>query len=123
MIIGVGTDIIEISRIEMAVKKESFLKRYFTVSEIARYQTKKHCISSIAADFAAKEAVAKAIGTGFRGFTPQDIALGRSQEGKPYVEVSGQCAVICQNRGIAAFHISLSHSNAFATAYVIAEGK
>ena len=122
MILGVGTDIIEISRIAGAAT-ESFLKKYFTNEEIFRYQQMKNSAPSIAADFAAKEAVAKAIGTGFRGFSSNEIEIGRDELGRPFVCTYGRCADICRQKGIENFYISLSHCKEFAVAYTIAEGK
>lgn len=121
MIIGVGTDMIEISRVAKAAT-ESFLKKYFTDLEIARYQQLKNNSATIAADFAAKEAVAKAIGTGFRGFSLNEIELLRTAEGQPYIQTYGNCSKICSEKGIHQFHVSLSHSQQYATAFVVAEG-
>ena len=89
MIIGIGTDIIEIERIYNAVKEnEMFLKKVFTDRELDQYNMNKLRIESVAGNFAAKEAISKAIGTGFRGFKLSDIEVLRDSLGKPIVKLS-----------------------------------
>ena len=74
MILGIGVDIIEIDRIEKAIKKQNkFLEKIFTNKEIEYFQNRKMNIEVIAGNFAAKEAISKALGTGFRGISFLDI--------------------------------------------------
>lgn len=123
MIFGVGTDIIEIERIERAIEKERFLNRYFTEKERSFFADKKGKIQSIAANFSAKEAVAKAMGLGFSGFGAEEIEILRDEKGKPYVHLQGRAEEKAKNSGIVTFHLSLSHSKKYAIAFVVAEGE
>lgn len=85
-IYGIGTDIIEISRIEKAIKQTSLFKRkVYTEKEIEHIEKKKHPYSSYAGRFASKEAVSKAFGTGVHGFSLSDIEILNDELGKPYV--------------------------------------
>ena len=122
MIFGVGVDIVEIDRIKLAVKKnDKFLERMFTLNELEYYKLKKYKAESIAAGFAAKEAVLKALGTGLRGFTWKDIEIMRLNVGKPIVRLTGSIKDFVKSNGIGDIHISISHSKKFAVANAIAE--
>lgn len=123
MIIGVGTDIIEIARIKSAVEKSkhSFLHRIFTDNEIAFFESNHYLVHSIAGGFAAKEAVMKALGTGLRGFQFKDIEILRDHLGKPYVKLYNGARKIADDIQVRKIHLSISHCKAYATAYVVAE--
>ncbi|MEE0944112.1 MAG: holo-ACP synthase [Clostridia bacterium] len=118
MILGVGCDIIEISRIEKAMKKENFLTHCFTDREIEYFKSKHNRAESIAAGFAAKEAVSKALGTGISGFSLTDIEILHQENGKPYVNLSGGAAKIADNLA-GKVSISMSHSENMAMAYAV----
>ncbi len=122
MVIGVGTDLVEIQRMEKACQKESFLAYTFTDQE--RRQAKES-ISSLAGDFAVKESVAKALGTGFRGFGPKDIEALRDELGKPYVKLYGGAAKRAKALGIGDIQVSITNTREYAAAFVVAqtEGK
>ncbi|MGL4655357.1 MAG: holo-ACP synthase [Sarcina sp.] len=125
MIIGIGTDIIEIQRVEKVLKRtEKFLARNFSEEEIEYFTIKNLKIETIAGAFSAKEAVSKALGTGFRGFSLSDIEVLRTELGKPFVKVSNNVEKIILEKGIInyKFHLSISHSKENAIAYVILEG-
>ena len=85
MILGVGTDLVEIRRMERACKKDYFVVRTFTDMESRQA---KGSVSKLAGSFAVKEAVAKALGTGFRTFMPIDVEVLRDDVGKPYVKIT-----------------------------------
>lgn len=122
MIVGVGCDIIEIERIARAIKRESFIHRVFTAKEAAYCQSRGHqAAASFAARFAAKEAVLKALGTGLREGSLQEIAVANDALGKPLVQLSGHFAALSRQLGVKNIQISLSHSRDFAVAYVIME--
>lgn len=122
MIVGVGCDIIEIERIARAIKSESFIRRVFTAEEAAYCQRRgQQAAASFAARFAAKEAVLKALGTGLREGSLQEIAVDNDGLGKPLVQLSGHFAMLAKQLGVKNIQISLSHSRDFATAYVIME--
>lgn len=122
MIVGVGCDIIEIERIARAIKSESFIRRVFTAEEAAYCQRRgQQVAASFAARFAAKEAVLKALGTGLREGSLQEIAVDNDGLGKPLVQLSGHFAMLAKQLGVKNIQISLSHSRDFAVAYVIME--
>ena len=122
MIVGVGCDIIEIERIARAIKSESFIRRVFTAEEAAYCQRRgQQAAASFAARFAAKEAVLKALGTGLREGSLQEIAVDNNGLGKPLVQLSGHFAMLAKQLGVKNIQISLSHSRELATAYVIME--
>lgn len=122
MIVGVGCDIIEIERIARAIKSESFIRRVFTAEEAAYCQRRgQQAAASFAARFAAKEAVLKALGTGLREGSLQEIAVDNDVLGKPLVQLSGHFAMLAKQLGVKNIQISLSHSRDFAVAYVIME--
>lgn len=124
MIIGIGTDIIEIERIKLAIQagEGRFSARVFTIGEIAYCQGKKNPYPSFAARFAAKEAVLKALGCGFSGVRWQDIEVVK-QDGAPGIELRGRALELARERGINRVMISLSHSDSHAVAYAVALGR
>lgn len=122
MIVGIGCDIIEIERIARAIKSESFIRRVFTAEEAAYCQRRgQQAAASFAARFAAKEAVLKALETGLREGSLQEIAVDNDVLGKPLVQLSGHFAMLAKQLGVKNIQISLSHSRELATAYVIME--
>lgn len=125
MILGIGTDIIEIERVNKAVERNSnFITRNFSDNEIEHFKLRKFKTETIAGAFSAKEAVSKAIGTGFRGFSLCDIEILRDNLGKPYVKVNEKVEKVMKDFSIInyKFHVSISHNKESAIAYVILEG-
>lgn len=121
MIIGIGTDIIEIKRIEDVVsKRQRFLERNFTSKERVLFKERNHRIETIAGNFAAKEAVSKALGTGVI-FSWQDIEVLRNKQGKPIVHLKGEAEKIFKNLKAKNIQISISHNNQHAIANCIIE--
>jgi holo-[acyl-carrier protein] synthase len=122
VILGIGTDIIEIRRIEEAVRRnERFLKKCFTEQEQKLFQERKNSFNTIAATFAAKEAVAKAFGTGFRNFGLRDIEVLRDDMGKPYVLTYGNAKKLAEELKVSKIFITLSHCREYAVAYAIVQ--
>lgn len=121
MIYGIGTDIIEISRIEKAIQKKSFIQNIFTKNEIEYFYNKGSHVETLAATFCAKEATAKAIGTGFRKFSPIDIEIIHNENHKPFINISSKLQYILKQMNISnyQFYISVSHCQTYATAFVI----
>jgi holo-[acyl-carrier protein] synthase len=118
---AIGVDIIEIDRIKRAVDRwqDSFLKRIYTQAELENH----HNISSLAARFAAKEAVMKALGTGTRGVSWTDIEIIANSDGAPLIRLYGRALQKSTEMGIAQFDISISHSRKYAIAFVIGHAK
>lgn len=123
MIIGTGIDIIEISRIKDAIKRQAFVHRVFTVGEQQYCESKGvQKASSYAARFAGKEAVMKAFGTGLAGGSMQDIEILLNDKGCPYVNLSGKFAALAEELGATSVHISLTHARECAAAQAILWG-
>lgn len=122
MIKGIGTDMIEISRIEKAVAGSSFFNKIYTEGERAYYVEKKKKIETLAGLFSAKEAVSKALGTGFRGFKPCDIEILPNELGKPEVTLYGKAKELEILLGIEKIHVSITHCQSYAVAFAVAEG-
>lgn len=120
MIIGVGTDLIEIDRIRKACEKEAFLMRVYTETE--RRQAGGRA-SRLAGDFAVKEAVSKVFGTGFRGFYLNDIEVIRDDNGRPYVELYGEAKKLSESLKINRIHVSITNTGSLAMAYAVGEGE
>ncbi|MGV8146105.1 MAG: holo-ACP synthase [Alkaliphilus sp.] len=121
MIKGIGIDIIEVSRIEKAlVKNERFLQRIFTDCEILLFNNKGAKFTTIAGGFAAKEAVSKALGTGFRDIKWKDIEVLNDEMGKPYVKLHNNAKNIAYGKGISEILITISHTRYNAVAQAIA---
>ncbi len=113
----VGIDCVDISRIEKSIEIPGFLDRIFSDGEMAMFAQKKMNPQTIAANFAAKEAFSKSLGTGIRGFKLKEVSVLRDELGAPYIELTGKAAEIAGN---AQFTVSITHTEAIATAIVIA---
>ena len=124
-IIGVGIDIIEVTRLNKAIERygSKFLTRVFTDDEIEYCKIKKHCNEHYAARFAAKEAFVKALGTGIaKGIRWKDIEIGNNKAGKPEIFLDGIAKEIADKSGVKKTHISMTHNKGSAIAFVILEG-
>lgn len=117
MIYGSGIDIIKVERVERLSKKDAFMNKLFTSKE--REYLKDKGAESIAGYFSAKEAIVKAMGTGFRNFKFTDIEVLR-EESEPYVMLHGNAKKIAFNKGIKFIKVSISHEKEFAVANAIA---
>lgn len=120
MIKGIGTDIIEIDRIKNSVEKQSFLDKIYTEPEKRLFHGKNYEI--LAGRFAAKEAIAKALGTGFNGCSPIEIEILRKRSGQPHVNLYGNAKEIYNDLGGKKIFLSISHNKENAIAYAIIEG-
>jgi holo-[acyl-carrier protein] synthase len=115
VIVGVGIDVVDIARFERSLERTPGLReRLFT--EVERDLAGR----SLAARFAAKEALAKALGAP-RGLRWTDAEVGRAGDGRPTLRVAGTVADAATERGVTRWHLSLSHDGGVATAIVIAE--
>ena len=124
MILGTGIDIIEVARIRASHEKfgERFLKRILRPGEIAYCLGHKQPAPFLAARFAAKEAVSKAFGTGIGAQLGwQDVEVGRKESGEPFVILHGGGLQLLKERGGRIVHLSLSHTEHYATAMAILE--
>ena len=122
MILGVGTDICQISRIAKAIENPRFAARVFTDLEWRRLDDLcgERVAERAAGMFAAKEAVAKALGTGFRGFGMQDVEILADERGRPVAMLHNGAAA---RAGGGRVHISISHDGGMALAFAVWEAK
>jgi holo-[acyl-carrier protein] synthase len=124
MVLGLGTDLIEIERIQISMDRfgERFLERVFTAGEIAYCRAKRQSAESFAARFAAKEAGAKALGTGIsRGVNWKEIEVRREMGQRPTLHFSGRAGELAAAMGVRRAQLSLSHSRKLAIAMVVVE--
>src|SRR4051794_26231558 len=122
-ILGIGTDIIECPRIGKMIEQhgELFLMRVFTEREIRYCQARRHAIEHFAGRWAAKEAVLKAIGTGWRkGISWRDVEIRKDLSGQPKVALRGGAKEIVLKLRISSILVTISHCRTYATAYAIA---
>ena len=125
MIHGIGIDIIDINRIRRVIDKygNRFKKRCFSISEIERSEKRLNCAESYAKRYAAKEACAKALGTGLaRGVFWKDIEVKNNQYGKPFIKLHGKANEIYKNMSKTSntqIQVSLSDEEKYAIANVI----
>jgi len=122
MIIGIGTDIVSITRIEGSLSRqgERFARRLLHDQEWDAYTQSNFPARLLAKRFAAKEAVAKALGTGFRqGMGPRHIAIDHDDLGRPLVIYTGPAEALRQSRGVQASFLSISDEKDYAVAYVV----
>ena len=119
MIIGIGNDIIEVERVRKACEKEAFLTRCFTKREIESFKDKPQ---SLAGNFAVKESVAKAFGTGLRKIKLLDIEVLRNELGAPYVNLYNEAEHMAKELGVAKVHVSISNLSELAVSFVVLEG-
>lgn len=125
MIIGIGTDIVSIPRIEKAVERfgERFINKVFTDKEAIVCKVKKDQASHLAARFAAKEAVLKALGTGIsNGIGFKDVEVARVQGKRPEIILHGIGKKVAESLGVKDIHISISHEADIALAFAVIEG-
>lgn len=116
----VGTDIIEIERIQRAMEKAHFGARVFTPTELQYAKSRgKQMMSSLAGMYAAKESFFKALGTGFRGGSWQEVEIKRDDLGAPHIYCSGYFKEVLHNNGFKHIELSISHCKEYATAVVI----
>lgn len=124
MILGHGIDLVDVARLRRSVEEhgDHFLNRVFTWAErdYCDRQTKRR-FEHLAARFAAKEAVFKALGTGWSGgIAWTDVEVIRSEQGRPGARLSGVAAEVAEKIGIVLWHLSLSHTETHAIASAIA---
>ena len=126
MIVGIGTDITEVARIGDLVDRhgERFLKRVFTEDELAYCMERTRRNEHLAARFAAKEAVLKAIKTGVGpGTSMREVEVIRGPKGEPEVRLHGRTARVARAKGVRRIHVTLSHTPEYGVAFVVCEGQ
>lgn len=123
MVLGIGTDIIEIARVKKALENKAFIERVFSKTEQDYCEARgAQAAASYAARFAGKEAVMKALGTGLAGGRLLEIEIMPDEKGKPQVFLSGSFALLAAENKVEQVMISLSHCRDYATAQAILVG-
>jgi holo-[acyl-carrier protein] synthase len=121
MIVGLGTDLVEVARFRLALERRAALpERLFSDDERAYAFRQKDPSKSLAARFGAKEAVMKAMGVGLWKFRFRDVEVVRAKSGAPSISLTGRAADMAVERGITAWHLSLTHTETTAMAVAIA---
>ena len=124
MIFGIGTDIVEVARIEASIAQfgDDFAKRILAESELKSYQESQIKPRFLAKRFAAKEAFSKALGTGLRApATFQNIAVSHDDLGKPILVLAAELQEFLATKNIQKTHISISDEKNLAAAFVVLE--
>lgn len=123
MIKGLGVDITRVQRYEKYLSDDKFLEKYFHLAEIEHVRSRgKGAAQSLAGKFAAREAFFKALGTGFKGYSPKDISVINNSDGKPSIEPSEKVRTVLDRLGDNwTIHLSISHEKEYAMAQVILE--
>ena len=122
MIIAIGTDIVEIARIAELLERQPqrFVERILCATELEQYASQSNPVAFVAKRFAAKEAIAKALGTGIgHGVSFQDMLISNDEKGAPHVALSGGAADVMQSRGGQRMLISLADERDYAIAYAM----
>ena len=121
MIVGIGVDAVEIDRFRRSLERTPSMKsRLFTSEEHDYVEPHDDPTASLAARFAAREAVMKAMGVGLGAFEFHDVWVQRAESGRPTLAVTGRARQIANELGITAWHLSITHTDSTAIAYVIA---
>ena len=121
MIAGIGVDTASVSRVGKSIQHPGFAQKVYGPAERAMLAEKGNRPQTAAANFAAKEAFGKALGTGLlHDFALHEAEALRDENGAPYFAFSGRAAAVMERRGLKA-HLSLTHEGGFATAFVVLE--
>ena len=122
MIIAIGTDIVEIARIAKVLERqaERFAERILCPSELEQYASRGNPVAFVATRFAAKEAIAKALGTGIgHGVSFQDMQISNDEKGAPFVQLFGGACEVMHSRGAQRVLLSLADERDYAIAYAM----
>jgi holo-[acyl-carrier protein] synthase len=123
MVIGIGIDVVETARLARALERcgARFVDRVYTRAERADAAGRSDLAAALAGRFAAKEALLKALGTGFRGMSLLQVEVVRKNGAAPRLELSGAAAEHARRQGVRRLHLSVSHEAGLAVAMVILE--
>lgn len=120
--IGVGVDVVEIERFRASLARTPSMRtRLFTASELADVAARSDPVPALAARFAAREAVMKSLGVGLGAFGFHEAWVERAPSGAPSIVVVGRAEELARAAGVTRWHLSLSHVDLVAIAYVVAE--
>lgn len=118
---GIGVDVVDIARFARVLERTPHIReRVFHPDELADLATLRDPVRSLAARFAVREAVMKALGVGLGSFDFQDVWVRRADSGAPTLQVTGRAASLARARQVSSWQCSLSHSDLVAIAFVVA---
>ena len=121
-VVGIGVDAVDIERFRLSLDRTPSMRtRLFTQVELDYVASKADPVPSLAARFAAREAVMKALGVGLGAFGFHDVWVERVESGLPVLMITGRAWELAVNRNITTWHLSITHSDLIAIAYVIGE--
>jgi holo-[acyl-carrier protein] synthase len=121
LIRGIGVDAVDIERFRRSLERTpSMHRRLFTECELEYVAPKADPVPSLAARFASREAVMKAMGLGLGSFGFHEVWVDRRESGEPQLNVTGRAAELASERGISTWHLSITHTDQVAIAYVVA---
>lgn len=121
VIVGIGIDLVDIERFRTSLERTPSMRtRLFTEPELAYVAPKADPVPSLAARFAAREAVMKSLGVGLGAFGFHEVWVERAESGAPHLVVTGRARSLADDAGVRVWHLSLTHSAATAGAYVVA---
>lgn len=120
--IGIGVDAVDIERFRRSLARTPTMReRLFTAAELAYVAPQSDPVPSLAARFAAREAVMKALGLGLGAFGFHEVSVGRGDSGAPFLVIDGRARELADDAGVRRWHLSLTHSDLVAIAYAVAE--
>jgi len=120
--IGIGIDLVDINRFRRSLERTPTMRtRLFTPVELEYVAAHADPVPSLAARFAAREAVMKALGVGLGAFGFHDVWVERAASGQPWLAFTGRAAELSADAGVTAWHLSLTHTSLTAGAYVVAD--
>lgn len=123
-VVGIGVDAVDIERFRRSLTRTPSMRdRLFTVDELAYVAPKADPVPSLAARFAAREAVMKALGVGLGAFGFHEAWVSRASSGEPSLVLSGAAAQLAADVGVDRWHLSITHTDTVAIAYVVASGR
>lgn len=122
-VLGVGTDLVEVDRFRLAMRRRAKLgQRLFSDDERAYAERHRDPAPRLAVRFAAKEAVMKALGVGLGAFKLRDVEVARRRSGAPQLVLRGKAATLAEEQGVTGWHLSLTHTDSMAMAVAVALG-
>lgn len=120
--IGIGIDLVDVERFRRSLERTPTMRtRLFTPTELAYVAPQLDPVPSLAARFAAREAVMKALGVGLGAFGFHDVWVERAESGQPWLVFAGRAAELSIAAGVTTWHLSLTHTASMAGAYVVAD--
>lgn len=122
-VIGIGVDVVDIARFRRSLERTPSMRtRLFTPAELDYVAPQVDPTPSLAARFAAREAVMKSMGLGLGAFGFHEVWVERQDSGAPFLRIMGRASELAAEAGVCRWHLSLTHSDLVAAAYVVAEG-